>query len=107
MHAFGGFGRREEDIALDAGDGVIGDEKAETIAMDREAAGKVFGIVTDGNEVAGSEFDEVAFVAEPIEGFFEGLAVFAVQAELANELFVSGPGVRKMANVIDEARVVE
>jgi hypothetical protein len=107
MHAFGSFGRREKDIALHASYGVIGHQEAEAVAMDGEAAGEIFGIVANRDEVPGAEFDELAFIAETVERLFKLVTIFALEAQFANELFIGGAGVREMADVIDEACVVE
>jgi len=105
MHAFGSFRMRKENVTFDASDGLVGDEKTETVAVKREAAGKIFGIVADGDEVAGAQFDEQAFFAEPVESVFEMVAVLAMQMQLADELLVGGAGVRKLANVLEQAGV--
>jgi hypothetical protein len=94
MHgAVEGFGW-DEDVALDVGAGRVGDDKAETVAVDGEAAGGVFAGGGGEDEVAAAEFDEGAFADEAADGFVEAAAVLVAEGEFAGELFVGAPGLR-------------
>jgi hypothetical protein len=107
VHAFGGFGRREKDVTLNSGDGLIWNKKAKTIAMNREAASQIFGVATDGDKMTGAKFDKLAFFAEPVKGVFERIAVLSLQAQFLDQLLVRGTGVRKAADMIEKSGVRE
>ena len=81
MHQFAGFVGREKDIAGDVGKGLVGDEKAEAVAMDGDATDGVFAVAANGDDMAGAEFDELAFFREPVERLFESVTIFAREVE--------------------------
>ena len=107
VHKLRALARRQEDIALDVGDGFVGNEETKAVAMNGDAAGNVFGIVADGDEVAGAQFDQGAFIAETVERLFELIAVLAGEAEFFDQLFVGTAGVRKLAQMFQECGVTE
>jgi site-specific recombinase XerD len=107
VHAFGGFVRGQEDVALDVSERLIGNQKSETVTMNGEAAADVLGIGTDSDEVTRPQFDQLAFFAQAIENIFERVTVFALEAQFANKLLEAGTGMRELANMIEKARVRE
>lgn len=80
----------EVDVADDAGDGFIGDEEAETVAVDGDAAGGEVAGEGGGLEVAVADFDEVAGVEESFEGVFEEGTAVALGAEVLIKLLEAG-----------------
>ena len=105
MHQFAGFVGREKDIAGDVGKGLVRDEKAEAVAMDGDAADGIFAVTANGDEMAGAEFDELAFFRETVERFFESVTIFASEVEFFNELFVGGAGVGQALDVFQQSGV--
>ncbi len=109
-------------IALDAGDvdhhaitvhgrlggitdGTVRDQESVAIAMHVEAADGVLAAGAGGDEVAGADFDDFAFIGEPVERGVHFLARNAAGSEFADELFESGAGVGELGDVLEDGRV--
>jgi hypothetical protein len=75
--------------------------------MNGDAAGNVFGIVADGDEMAGAKFNQHAFDAKTVERLFELIAVLAGEAEFFDQLFIGTAGVRKLAQMVQQGGVTE
>ncbi len=107
VHAFRGFAGRKKHIALHVIERLIGNQKTEPVAMNGEPPAHIFGIRTDGYEVTRAKFNQLAFVGEPVERVLQGIAIFALQLQLAHELLKCCARVGKIANVFENARVGE
>src|SRR5690348_4215599 len=54
-----------------------------------------------------AQFDQESFISKTIERLFERIPLRALQAQFANKLFESGSGMRKLANMLEYARIRE
>ena len=105
MHRLLRFFWGKEDIALNSLHPLIGYQEPVSVAMLGQAPGHVLGAAADGDEMARSKLNQIAFVRQPLQGVFEFAALFAVGAELLDELFVGGPSVRQRADVFQDRRL--
>ena len=96
---------RDEDIAGDALDGVIGNQEAVAIAVHVEAADGEFAAAGGDGEVAGAQLDQVAAGGQAGEGGFQFRAIVALGSQLAHELFEIGLGVRQAGDVVEKGGV--
>ncbi len=108
VHAFRCFGRRQEDVAVNAfGRRRVGHQKSEAVTMQREPAGYVLGIGAGRDKVSGAQLDQQSFVGQPVESIFEALAALPLQGKFAHQLLECCPGVRQPANVFQQAPIIE
>jgi adenosine/AMP kinase len=107
VHSLCGFARRKKDIALDAFYRLIGYYEPEPVPVHGKAARGVLAVAAHDNIMSGAELHQQSFARQPVQSVFKGIAVFALQPQLADELLEGGPSVRQPANVIQQAGVGE
>ncbi len=86
---------RDVNVAAQAFDGVVGNQKSVTIAMHVEAADRIFAAEARDYKTAGADFDELAFFDQPIESILEFIARCNARAQFADQLLERGTGVRQ------------
>jgi len=80
MHGLLGRFGRDENVAGDAGDRGVGDEKAVAVAVHIEAADGELAAQRGDGEMAGTKLDELASGGEARQGGLKGGALFALVA---------------------------
>ena len=92
-------------VAADARDRTVRNEKTEAVPMDADAAGDVFAVARGGDVVACVEFDDLPSGGEAVHGRVEGVAIVATQAEILIELFEAGAAPRLFRDVVEQRGV--
>ncbi len=99
MHGAAGVLLGNVNVAAEAGDGNVGSDEGETVAMDVEASGGELAAGTRRDIMTGSGFHDLAARGQAIELGFDIGAGCALTRKLAQQLFESGPAVREFADV--------
>lgn len=108
VHSLGRFGRGKEDITTNRlGRRRIGNEEAEAVAMNRKPAGQVFRIDAGSDEMTGAQFGEQPLAGQPVQCIFEGVTVFTLQVQLADQLFIGAAAMRQTPYVLEHAAIVD
>lgn len=94
-----------ENVALDAFNGAVGNEEAIAVAMHVEPSGGEFAAAGGNDELSRAQFDELAAFGEAFERGFQVLARGALGACLTHELFEVRAGVGKTRDVVDQRPV--
>ncbi len=77
VHTFRCFVRRQKDVLRRGTADRIGDQKAEAIPMNRQAAGQVVRVCSRHDKMTGAEFDQKSFFRQPVERVFERIPILA------------------------------
>ena len=91
------------EIAGDARDGAIGNQKSVAVSMDAEASGNIFAAAGCGDVMPVGELDQVAAGGEAVEGGFDGCAILAFDAQFLEKMLETRLPVRLLRDM-DEQR---
>ncbi len=100
MHGFlRGLGRNE-DVAAQAFDGSVGDEKSVAVAMHVQPARGVLAAGARGDVVARSQLYQIAAGNQPFERSLQPVFALTPRSQLAQQLLERGPRVRQVFDVL-------
>ena len=91
-----------EDVALNARNRVIGNQKAVAIAVNAETPGNEFAAIARRGVLTGFDFDQLAFFHQPLQGVFQHGALLAPHAQFAKEMFQAGPAMRQTVDMLKD-----
>ena len=87
------------EIARNARDGVVGNQKSVAVAMDADAPGNEFAAARSGDVVPVGELNQFAAGGQAVEGGFDGRAVVAFDAQFFEKMLEAGFPVRLLRDV--------
>ncbi len=93
---------RDVDVAAQAFDRMVGNQKSVAIAMHVQAANRVFAAEAGDHKVTGANFDELAALNQAVESVLQFIARCNAGAEFPDQLFKRRPGMRQTRDMFKD-----